>query len=432
MGLEAPRLLPELGEEPERELPAEHRRRLEDAAAVVGQPLDAAREHLLERVRDPERAGASVLLAHGERELLEEQGVPLGLGHDDRGERRRRLGGLEHGPDDARAVGDGQRLERDLGRVGLLDPRGAIPGPVREDEEDRRARQALDQGAEVLVRRLVDPVDVLDREDERAPPTALQAELALGLEGARLDRFRAQDGQALRPVADAEELQEIRRALGGVHADLLEAAADLLDDRLRAVRIDDPAVRAQDVEERQVRDGAAVGQAASLDVADVRPQGLAELVEQPALAEPRLADDADHLAAPGDGRVEAALQELEIVPAADEGREAARRPGLGALPAEEPEHRPGDPVHRPDGDQVQPALQERRDPRRQQHASRLRLPEERRQQELDVPQNVSADLGRSPSPATGKTAACRPTFTAYGRNSSRRARAVAVWIARAA
>ena len=61
-----------------------------------------------------------------------------------------------------------------------------------------------------------------------------------------------------------------------------------------------------------------------LDVGDRLPaERLAELVEQPRLADARLPDDPHDLAAPGAGRGEAAVEEIELLPAPDEARHLA-------------------------------------------------------------------------------------------------------------
>ena len=57
---------------------------------------------------------------------------------------------------------------------------------------------------------------------------------------------------------------------------------------------------------------------------------VGELVDQPRLAHPGLADDGDHLAAAGAGLAQDPAQMLDLGVAADEAREAAQGRGLQA------------------------------------------------------------------------------------------------------
>ena len=86
-------------------------------------------------------------------------------------------------------------------------------------------------------------------------------------------------------------------------------------------------MRLQDLPERPERDPLPVGQAAALPPGDElgpRVDVGEELGHDPALAEPRLADDRDELhRARGDRLVEDPLQEREVDLPADEGRVVA-------------------------------------------------------------------------------------------------------------
>ena len=73
-------------------------------------------------------------------------------------------------------------------------------------------------------------MEVLDDEQDRPPARPLQDELAEHLEGPRLDRRGGERGERVGPLRDAEEPEQVGRGAGGLDPDLLEAAADLLDD----------------------------------------------------------------------------------------------------------------------------------------------------------------------------------------------------------
>src|SRR6266481_2789865 len=84
----------------------------------------------------------------------------------------------------------------------------------------------------------------------------------------------------------------------GVHPDLAQTGADFFGDCLLCIRLDNSVVAAQQVEEEPIGDCSAVRDASALDPGNPSPgELLAEFGEQPGLADPRLPDDADCLAA---------------------------------------------------------------------------------------------------------------------------------------
>ena len=95
----------------------------------------------------------------------------------------------------------------------------------------------------------------------------------------------------------------------------------------------------QHLEYRQVGDAGAIGQAVTFEIRDVlAPEGLPELVEEPRLAEPRLAHDAHDLAVSGPDRRQAASQQLEFLATAHEGRHAPLGGQPRALPSDQRVH----------------------------------------------------------------------------------------------
>ena len=97
-------------------------------------------------------------------------------------------------------------------------------------------------------------------------------------------------------------------------------------------------VALEQIDDRQVAGRLAVGHGARLqDEPVLGPVGVGELVEQPRLAHPGLADDRHQLTAPGAGLLEGPAELLDLGVAADEARQAA---GRGRLEARSRRRRP--------------------------------------------------------------------------------------------
>lgn len=95
-------------------------------------------------------------------------------------------------------------------------------------------------------------------------------------------------------------MQHVGGVAVGVQPNLLQPEPHLLDDDPGRICLRDPAVGARHIHDRQIRDAATEGQAASFQVGD-RPVGQAapELIQQARLSDARLTDDPYHLAMPG-------------------------------------------------------------------------------------------------------------------------------------
>jgi hypothetical protein len=135
---------PHQPEEPGRDLAPEYRRCLEQAPGILGKPVDAGRQHVLDRRGD--LLGREVgMIEERPRQLFDEERIAFRLVEDRPRHRLRDRPVTEERADDRQAVLPRQRAQRDLGGVGLRDPRRAIARPIRHDEEDRHAGQTLDE-----------------------------------------------------------------------------------------------------------------------------------------------------------------------------------------------------------------------------------------------------------------------------------------------
>ena len=115
-------------------------------------------------------------------QLLHEEGVARSLGEDEVAELGDHLPFGEDGLDEFGAGGEGELVHPD-GRVrGFAPPAVGVLGPVEEDEEDGGVREPADQVVQELLRGLVDPVEVLDDEDEGVLLALPDEEVPQGLE----------------------------------------------------------------------------------------------------------------------------------------------------------------------------------------------------------------------------------------------------------
>ena len=318
MRLERAWTVPDRREEGRGELPAQDRGGLEDALRLLGQAVDARGEDAVHGVWDRETCHES-LVADRPSQLLEEERIALGLVEDQPGERVTGVRDGQDRPDDREALVRRQPPERELGRKRPIAPGRPVAGAIGGDQQDGHPDEALGEEREALLGRPVHPVKVLDLQHERLLAAPAQAQLSQGLEGPRLDDFRAERLQPARRVLPAEQAKEIGLLRVGVHADLLEPEAHLLRDRLRGVGVDEPAVSPDDVHHGDVRDGRAVGEAPALKVRNAQVhQAVAELEEEPRLPDPGLADDPDRLAPAFLDGGEQGQQRLELPVTADE------------------------------------------------------------------------------------------------------------------
>src|SRR5207342_372360 len=125
-------------------------------------------------------------------------------------------------------------------------------------------------------------------------------------------------------VGDPEEVEEERRLSGEA---LVQPPQPVLDSaaRLGIRDVRDLEIRPQKPEHGQERNATLVGLRGDLE--DRHPAGgaaLGDLEAEPALADPRLAHDSDQLPAPGETRVDGALERAKLLVAADQRSQAAR------------------------------------------------------------------------------------------------------------
>ena len=268
VGLERRPLLPQRLEQRERELAADHRRRPQEPARLLGQEVDAGRQHVADGPRDAGRCPLVVPVAERPRQLLREEGVALGPLDGHLGEPPGELVAAQGPADHVGALRGAEGLQRQLPRVGEAQPGSPVPGTIGAEEEDRGALEVVREGRQGLVGEGVHPMQVLVHEHERTAAAPIERHLDEGLGGARPHGLGSEAGERLVLLLGPEQVQEKGLALVGIEADLVEREAELLPHRAARVALGDPAGRADVIPHRQVRGRTSVGQAAPLDQRD--------------------------------------------------------------------------------------------------------------------------------------------------------------------
>src|SRR5437879_10133313 len=167
------------------------------------------------------------------------------------------------------------------------------------------AGQAVDEGPTELLRVAVDPLQVLDQDDERALLGTPQHE---GLDRVDRPRLALGRGETL-PLqlsrGQREQVLEVgqrplERRIQPAHAGL-----ELLDLLARGLALLQPEGRLEELDNDVEWQRWAVGQAVALDIREGRLEPLAlQLVEQARLADAGLAHDRDDLAAAAPGSLD--------------------------------------------------------------------------------------------------------------------------------
>ena len=162
----------------------------------------ARSQRLLDGVRHRDPAGRVGLLGDRPAQLLEEERVALRLAQDRGGERAvpaarprgdpRRCAGCRP----ARAAG-----ARAGSRRTCPSTAAGSPGRYVNSERTEAPAVALDQRVQALLRRAVDPLEILAHEHDRPLPAAPEAHLPEGVHGPGPDRLRREHAQPLAPPA---------------------------------------------------------------------------------------------------------------------------------------------------------------------------------------------------------------------------------------
>ncbi len=281
-----------------REFTTDHRGVLQQLLGCRRQPIDARHDNAVNGLGDHQIRAMIADFAGVQSELFEKQRVAVGLGDDLLGQRIGETVLSQHGADDVKAVVPGQRLQLDLGWLRFVDPGRTILRAMRSQQQDAGISDILRQKLEQFLGYRVDPMQVLQYQHQRASSASLDAEPVQDVKALGFYRFGVRECRQAGNFLDSQKMQQNRAVLIRIHPDLAQPGMDFNDDGFGRVRLDDPAIAAQNVERERIGNGAAVGQASSLHpgypaIADP----AAEFAHEPRFADARFADDADHLAA---------------------------------------------------------------------------------------------------------------------------------------
>ena len=288
---------------------ADDRRGLQHVLVLRGQPIDARRDQGLHRRGDLEAVhrsrrtvGATLpreeaRLHEGPHALLEEERVAV-RALDEEPLHRAQLRALpEHRAQHLGRALRPQRLEAELGVVGLVAPGVLVLRAVVEEDEDRRRGQARDEAVDDGLALRVHPVEILEGEDDR-PRLALAQEDRLdrvGRRGPALGLREPVPGRVAGGHVEQGQQRGEDRPQGLVQRE--QPARHLLPHLAGVVARLDAEVGPREIDHRRVGRPLAVGDRGGLDdEGALEAVGMDELPEQAGLADPGLADHRDHLA----------------------------------------------------------------------------------------------------------------------------------------
>jgi hypothetical protein len=319
------------------EAPSDDRGDLERGPGRLVEPLQARHDDVVHRVGDDDlvqRAGqddAGSRRPHGagllERrdDLLDEEGIALGLDGDQALERFGQGLVREQGARHGGAVAGGERGEREPGVERAIGHR-RLAGAEREDQQDRLGGQAVGHQSQPLLGRPVRPVHVLEDHDQRAALGGAEEEPAQGVEDLHATEpgIHGEEGGVLLLDLDGQEVAEAGQGRAEVVPERGDAVLQLGRDRRRRIGLVDLTGAAHQVDHRVKGDRPAVGHRLALQPGDAGADLPAELAEEPRLADAGLTHQGHDLPPAGLGLGQPLGQEPQLGGAAHEPRRLGR------------------------------------------------------------------------------------------------------------
>ena len=145
----------------------------------------------------------------------------------------------------------GERLETQLGDVRAIAPAGTIAAAICRDEEDGRFDQRVDEHRDVAFRRPVHPVQILECENDRTNATRGDSQALEDLERLPMNRVGTEVPDPLRPHADVQQAQHVRRRLVGWYPERRQSRPELAANDLDAVPVIDVMHTTDELDDRK-------------------------------------------------------------------------------------------------------------------------------------------------------------------------------------
>src|SRR5258708_27739645 len=173
-----------------------------------------------------------------------------------------------------------------------------IAWPIGENAQDAVGRNAVIREGEILLGRLVDPVEVFIDDDLGPRLGSVGREAAEGVEEIATALLGIHAEYRRVPRVDGEEVAEEGQRGPELVAEREDQAFNLLDDHRVEIALLDPEASPEQADQRVERNRPAERQAAPLDPADRLTEPAVQLVEEPGFSNPGLADDEHALTVP--------------------------------------------------------------------------------------------------------------------------------------
>src|SRR6266851_5253212 len=265
-------------EQSERHVLADHGRSLEQAFLHRGEPVDAPGQQRLHRRRDLDRQGildqtiGAALAREGAGlhqrpdTLLEEEGVALGP-FDQQTLEGGELGAVAD-QDSEQFLGALRRqgVDPELAVIGLATPAVAVLGAIVDEEQYRCRGQALRQAVEQGLRLRVDPVEILQHQDEGLDLTLAEEQSLHSIERELAALGRLELPEAVLLVQGVEKPENGRDRVRECPVQGEEMSGDLGAYRADVVTLVDAEIGLQEIDDREIAGGSAIGDSAGLEV----------------------------------------------------------------------------------------------------------------------------------------------------------------------
>ena len=280
----------------------DHRRGLQEAPGLLRQPIDARRQDRVNALRqqnvDRLRVELDVFSADGNdmplheerRDFLGEQGVAVGFFHDQQVERVGQALDAKSQLSDARGLAARERIERDLDDLRVAEPGRRVARPSRQKKQQGGRRLGRDEPAQKFLGGAVDPVGVLDGDDERRQTRARPDDLVQKLARSEPDQDAVQRRERPARRLMAKQIEDEIAILVRLQADAPQAFVEPDFDRRAIVAAGDAKEAPRDVDEGAEGGLPALGGASpGHHERPIFAGAVAELVQQPRLPDARLA-----------------------------------------------------------------------------------------------------------------------------------------------